>query len=107
MWLFTSTGFVSVVADKEEPVHGDLLVRSREKQHIESLFPDAEVFSTQPSDYQWRAWVSRSEVACALVKQVENLSYTNFKNSIVHYEDDRYHEACMNVWGVMYSSFSD
>lgn len=102
MWLFTSDGFVSIVADKNDP-HGDrLLVRSRDKMHITNVFPDAEVFSKQPSDYQWRAWVSRKDVTYAMINNVKHLDYTNFKDSIV---DDRYHDACLDVWGAMYRAY--
>jgi hypothetical protein len=102
MWLFTSDGFVSIVADKSDTRGDRLLVRSRDKMHITNVFPDAEVFSKQPSDYQWRAWVSREDVADAMMRQVQGLDYTNFKNSIY---DDRYHDACIDVWNAMYRAY--
>ena len=102
MWLFTSKGFISVVADKDNPENGNLLVRARDRNHLTNLFPDATVFSKTPSDYKWRAWVSRSEVSSLVQSQVSELNYTNFKNSI---EDDKYHEACLDVWNVMFSSY--
>ena len=102
MWLFTSDGFVSIVADKNDPQGDRLLVRSRDKMHITNVFPDAEVFSKQPSDYQWRAWVSRKDVKNAVSKYVDKLNYTNFKNSIV---DDKYHDACIDVWDAMYRNY--
>jgi hypothetical protein len=102
MWLFTSDGFVSIVADKNDTRGDRLLVRSRDKMHITNVFPDAEVFSKQPSDYQWRAWVSREDVADAMMRQVQGLDYTNFKNSIY---DDRYHDACIDVWNAMYRAY--
>lgn len=102
MWLFTSDGFVSIVADKNDTRGDRLLVRSRDKMHITNVFPDAEVFSKQPSDYQWRAWVSREDVADAVMRQVQGLDYTNFKNSIY---DDRYHDACIDVWDAMYRAY--
>lgn len=104
MWLFNSDGFVSIVADKDDPDNGELLVRSRDKTHITNLFPSAEVFSKLPSDYQWRAWVSREEVIEAMIKRVEGLNYTNFKNSIP-LEYDRYHDACIDVWSAMYRNY--
>jgi hypothetical protein len=102
MWLFTSDGFVSIVADKDDTRGDRLLVRARDKMHITNVFPDAEVFSKQPSDYQWRAWVSREDVADAMMRQVQGLDYTNFKDSII---DDRYHDACLDVWGAMYRAY--
>ena len=102
MWLFTSKGFVSIVADKDDSTHGRLLVRSRDKSHIKELFPEAEVFSKQPSDYQWRAWVYRLDVERAVAKYIDKLNYTNFKDSI---SDDKYHDACIDVWGTMYHNY--
>ena len=102
MWLFTNKGFISVVANRDNPETGDLLVRSRDRDHLEELFPDAEVFFKTPSDYKWRAWVSRKDFAALALKTIETLNYTNFKNSI---KDDKYHDACLYVWEVMFSEY--
>jgi hypothetical protein len=102
MWLFTSEGFISVVADRNDPKTGNLLVRSRDRQHLEKLFPNAEIFSKTPSDYKWRAWISRSDVSRLMQSQVDSLNYTNFKNSI---PDDKYHDACIGVWNTMFSAY--
>jgi hypothetical protein len=103
MWLFTPTGFISVVADKNDPNNERLLVRSRKRNHISSVFPQADIFSKTPSDYQWRAWVLREDVIEVMEKLVKSLNYTNFKNAI---PDDHYHDACTGVWDVMYRSYS-
>jgi hypothetical protein len=102
MWIFTNKGFISVVADRGNPETGNLLVRSRDRNHLEELFPQAEIFSKTPSDYKWRAWISRSDVSNLMQSQVDSLNYTNFKNSI---EDDKYHDACLDVWEVMFSAY--
>ena len=102
MWLFTSDGFISVVADRDDLDTGRLLVRARDKSHISNILPDAEIFSKQPSDYQWRAWISRDEFIEVLTKVVSNINYSNFKNSIT---DDRYHDACLDIWEIMYFTY--
>ena len=99
MWIFTSNAFLSVVADKENPTRGNLLVRARVRDHIRNVFPNATVFSVPGSDYAYRAWVSRADVKAAMVNQIDNLSYTNFKNSITN---DAYHDAALDVWTAMY-----
>ena len=104
MWLFTNQGFISVVADRENPETGNLLVRSRDRDHLENLFPNAEIFSKTPSDYRWRAWISRDDVSQLMLAQVQNLNYTNFKNSI---PDDKYHDACLDVWHVVHSNYQN
>lgn len=103
MWIFTNNGFISIVADREDPEYGRLLVRSRDRDHLQNLFPNAKIFSKTPSDYRWRAWISRSEVAELLLSTVMSLNYTNFKASI---KDDRYHDACLNVWEDMYTAYN-
>jgi hypothetical protein len=102
MWIFTNKGFLSVVADRGNPETGNLLVRSRDRNHLEELFPQAEIFSKTPSDYKWRAWISRSAVSKLMQSQVDSLNYTNFKNSI---PDDKYHDACVGVWNTMFSAY--
>jgi hypothetical protein len=99
MWIFTNNAFLSVVADKDNPTRGNLLVRSRVRDHILNVFPKAIVFSLQDSDYAYRAWVSRADVKAAMVNQVDNLDYTNFKDAI---SDNSYHDAALGVWSVMY-----
>jgi hypothetical protein len=103
MWLFTSNGFVSVVADKNDPTNEKLLVRSRDRNHIRSLFPLAKVFSVPLSDYQWRAWVSRDQVTEVVSNNIQNLNYTNFKNSIE--SDMKYHDACLSVWNSVFNEY--
>lgn len=77
-------------------------MRSRDRSHISNLFPNAEIFSKTPSDYKWRAWVSREELKKVLDDYVSSLNYDNFKNSI---EDDTYHDACVGVWNEMYLTY--
>jgi hypothetical protein len=97
MWVFTSKGFISVVEHRDDP--GTLVVRSRFPGHIKSLFPKAKVIKTPERDYLYRAFVPRQEVMQAISEAVEKLDYPNFKNSI---GEDRYHDACLDVWTALY-----
>src|SRR3954454_8877964 len=63
MWLFTTIGFFSVVAD---PAHADTLkVRARAREDLEALrdhyLPDLEVVESGRTDYRFRAFVHRDE----------------------------------------------
>ena len=93
MWLFCSGGFVSVVAHRE--LKQSLLVRARNMEHLKELFPNADHFSLENSDYPHRAVVPRIEVAGVLLKQLELLDYDNFKKSI---DEIKYSDACNFVW---------
>lgn len=57
MWIFTSTGMLSVVAHRE--LANDLLVRARSPVHIREMFPDAAVDETPNADYPFRTVISR------------------------------------------------
>jgi hypothetical protein len=46
-----------------------------------------------------RAWVARQLVAEALAARVMDIAYPNSKNSIT---DRAFHDAAMEVWGVMH-----
>lgn len=97
MWIFTSQGFLSMVADYEQPGH--LLVRARNRKHLTALFPGIKVTTTPARDYRFRISVPQAEAVRLVAAQVEGISYHNFKNSI---PDSGYHDACSDVWGVMY-----
>lgn len=96
MWLFLNNAFLSVVDKAPDP--SQLVVRARCPGHIEAVFPKAKVFDDATGDYQFRAFIDRTDVADAMFKAVMDISYNNFKNSI---KDRRYHDACSRVWGVM------
>jgi hypothetical protein len=97
MWVFTNTGFVSIVQHREQV---DLMiVRARRAAHLQSLFPGAEVLETKNADYRFRTFIHRGRVKDALAAAVDALDYPNFKNSIA---DASYHDAASAVWNVMY-----
>lgn len=96
MWVFLSDAFLSIVQDKTD--HKVLVVRARRPGDIESVFPGALVRSINGRDYQFRAHIAREAVATAMFEQVQNLSHTNFKDSV---RDIPYHNACSAVWNVM------
>lgn len=96
MWNFLNNSFISVVAKAPNP--NQLVVRARVEGHIEAVFPNAKVIRDASGDYLFRAFIDREEVAEAMYQAVMNIDYPNFKNSI---KDNRYHDACSRVWGVM------
>jgi hypothetical protein len=99
MWIFLSEAFLSVVADKADPQGDRLLVRARRGGDIERIFPTADVFQIAGSDYRYRAWLPREQVADAMKAQVEAIAYSNFKNSIT---DPAYHDAALSAWSALH-----
>ena len=97
MWLFTSNGFVSVVASRDS--QDDLLVRARVRDHLQALFPQASVIETLDADYRFRTIVNKKVVRKFVTDQVNAINYPNFKDTVT---DTKYHAACLRVWSSMY-----
>lgn len=97
MWIFTTKGFISVVASKEAV--DTLNVRARNKEHLQALLPDAEVISLPGHDYKFRAFISTARFAELMAELASSIDYSNFKNAI---HDNAYHHACEDVWAAMY-----
>ena len=98
MWIFTSSGMISVVAHRTKP--DNLLVRAREPGVIEALFPEAKVKTMPNADYRYRAIIRRRDFAATMAIQFMSLAYTNFKASIPGHRQ-AYHDACIDVWSRM------
>lgn len=96
MWICLNNAFLSIV-DKST-VRGCLLVRSRRPNDIRAVFPQAVVQESFGTDYRYRANIPRDVVANAIARNILDIDYDNFKDSVA---DDRLHDACNRVWGVM------
>ena len=102
MWLFTTQGFYSVVADRDDP--GRVLVRARAREDIEALarlIPDVEPFADDGADYEWRAFVSREEWGRATAELVEAIDYDNFKNAVRDRQGSKREHLYHEVWHKM------
>jgi hypothetical protein len=96
MWLCLRDAFLSVVS-KDCP-KGSLLVRARRAGDIERLFPNAKIVRDTTADYLFRAAVPIEEIAAALVNELQNVNYGNFKSSV---RDGELHSAYLDVWNAM------
>lgn len=93
-----NNSFVSAVQDRNNP--DQLCVRARIKGDLETLFgTDTPVLETHDSDYRFRAFMPKSVVADVVAKNIQNIEYDNFKNSVT--DHDR-HDAYLDVWTAMY-----
>ena len=100
MWLFTSQGFYSVVAHREDP--GTLIVRARTREDIEALreqIPSIEPFEHSGADYRHRALVTRAEWIAAVAQLTASIAYDNFKSEVA--SEQGYERARLygHVWG--------
>lgn len=97
MWVFLSGSMLSIVAHKDNP---DMLhVRARVAGDIEAVFPGAEVLETPNGDYQFRADIPRRIVGIVMSNLVNDINYTNFKNSV---KDRERHDVYYKVWNAMW-----
>jgi hypothetical protein len=99
MWVFFNQAFLSVVADRDNPER--LLVRSRFRDDIASVFPDAEVSETPNADYRFRAFLPRQVVSSRLADAVGQIDYPNFKGSV---RKKWRHDLYMKVWRILFDA---
>ena len=102
MWLFTDSGFVSVVQDWDTK---DLLVaRARDKTSLEELstFAEASIEETPHRDYPDRVSLTREALAGWLVRTVDHLHYNNYKARMWHTRGEQFSEPLHEVWAAMH-----
>lgn len=99
MWIFTPQGFISAVADRNNPEK--IVVRARNPDHLRTMFPDEVISETNQGDYPARVFIDRGRFAGWLYVQAYDLDYTNFKDAIPE-DAPAYHDACVGVWAQMH-----
>jgi hypothetical protein len=103
MWLFTSIGFFSVVADDSHP--DTFKVRARALEDLEALrdryLPDLEIVETDHTDYRDRAFVLRDEWEHAAHALAADIDYPNFKNAVAERQGYGRAKRYGEVWQVM------
>lgn len=97
MWLCLNDAFISIV-QKNPRDKNTLTIRARRCGDIHRFIPGAKVTEKGGTDYQFRAQVSRKQVADAMVRRLMAVNYSNFKNSV---RDNQLHNAYSGVWSVM------
>ena len=95
MWIVLNKSFLSIVKNRNN--ENQLLVRARVNGDIEKVFSDADVFEDKDADYKYRSYIDREVVANAIGKELLNINYDNFKNSVSK-DDGIRGNAYMNVW---------
>lgn len=107
MWIFLNDAFLSIVAptpDSDAEKDDMLVVRARLTGDIQRVFPKVRVMEDKElkRDYRYRALVPRAQVIDALTRRVQDIKYTNFKDSTGPHNDPR-HMVYMGVWRVMWN----
>jgi hypothetical protein len=98
MWVFLRDSHLSIVQhDSESRL---LRVEARVRGDIERVFPEADVAENDIADYRFCAAIARERVAQAVALRIQQLTYSDFVQSVPDEEDDR-REAYITVWARM------
>ncbi|MEY2534485.1 MAG: hypothetical protein QOF29_2395 [bacterium] len=108
MWLFTPSGFLSIVADRQRSGHA--LVRARVCGDLDAFCERTGAPApreTPDRDYRFRTSVPFAVLAADLAAQAEAIDYPNFKAAVAdrqgHDRAQRYGE----IWAVMHDLQED
>ena len=99
MWVLSTRGFFSVVADDADPSR--VLVRARVREDLDrlgELLPQLEPWHDPTADYAWRALVDRPEWGRALGAIATEIDYRNFKNAIADRQGEARADVYERVW---------
>jgi hypothetical protein len=102
MWIFTDTGFISVVRKEEHP--DVLTVRARDHKSLELLAAKAnvEVKRSPLGDYPYRVFVGDGPFLEWFLDRGGDLKYDNFKSRVYQTRDAKFVKALNDVWAVMH-----
>jgi len=103
MWVFTDTGFVSAVLDKNDSDF--LVVRSRDRKSIDDLahHVGVDVVVGAGTDYPYRVFVRHADFTEWVAQKAMDIDYTNYKSLMVESRprDLEFLEALHDVWAAM------
>ena len=100
MWLFTSSGFISIV--EKDADH--LAVRARDVLSLSCLAQSygVEIRSTPTADYPYRIFITKDQFKNWLSNQPGQIDYKNFKSQVSITRGKKFVHALHEVWSVMH-----
>ena len=103
MWLFTTSGFYSVVQKPWDKDSGTLTVRARVAADLDRLrtgiLPSLGPTVEDPdADYRFRAQAAQEAVALAVAQAVRDLDYSNFKSAVADVQGRARASIYHDVW---------
>ena len=107
MWIFTDTGFISIVRKPERP--DSLTVRARDRKSLEALatLASAEIKRSPHGDYPYRVFVGDAEFNQWLLSRTAELDYSNFKNQVAKTRGSKFAHLLHDVWAAMLGAEDD
>ena len=100
MWLFTTTGFISIVEHDAD----HLVVRARDSFSLSPLVQsyNVEIRSTPTADYPYRIFLSKDQFKNYLHNQTGLINYKNFKSEVAITRGKKFANALLSVWSAMH-----
>lgn len=101
MWLMTTDGFFSAVADRGDP--DAVLVRARVREDAEHLAAavGGAVIETPAADYRFRARLTKADWAGYLADRAREIDYDNFKGAVATRQGAERVSIYAEVWGAL------
>lgn len=108
MWIFTISGFYSIVADRQRPGHA--LVRARVREDIDAFCARTDAppaIETPDRDYRFRTSVPYATLAADLAAQAEAIDYPNFKSEVAAKQGHDRARRYGRIWSVLHELQED
>jgi hypothetical protein len=104
MWIFTSTGFYSIVQKQGDEL---LTIRSRVATDVVSLRDQylpmlSPIIATPDADYAFRATATHRDVAEALASIAASIDYGNFKDVVASKQGEARAKVYADVWAILW-----
>jgi transposase len=102
MWIFTTSGFLSIVADERRPGHA--LVRAQAREDLDAFCARTgapEPVETPERDYHYRTSVPFAVLAADLAFEAQAIDYPNFKAAVAERQGHDRARLYGRVWSVM------
>ena len=101
MWIFTDTGFISIVRKPQRP--DVLTIRARDRKSLEGLATKAavDIKRSPHGDYPYRVFVSDAHFTQWLLERSATIDYSNFKNQVTKTRGHGFVHALHDVWSAM------
>lgn len=97
MWIMSEDGFISAVYKDNK-----LQLRARDRESLERLgFKGRRIKVGEGTDYPFRVYTTRDELKEIVNRQIDAITYPNFKSRIVQTRGRRFEAALHNVWSAM------
>ena len=105
MWIFSEDGMLTAVGHRD---HQDVLwVRARRREHLEAFLTlgglnlSDKIQKMPNQDYEYRVEMPKKAFSETIAKQVEAITYSNFKGRCDTLPDQDYAQGLHKSWEVM------